>query len=303
MKHLIESQQITKDFLFKLFKRADELRSNSSDSLKGKVLTTLFYEPSTRTRLSFESAMLKMGGQVMGTENAKEFSSAIKGESLEDSIRVISAYSDAIVMRHSEEGSAKIASEVSGVPVINGGDGKGQHPTQALLDAYTIYRENGSLDEIKIAMVGDLSSGRTVRSLCYLLGKFENVEIIFVSPENLRIGEDIKDYLKEHGVKFGEENDIEKVLSYADVIYMTRIQKERISEEDYSKAKGKFVINNENLQLVKKDARIMHPLPHVEEIQIDFETEQSDERIAYFRQAENGLYIRMALLEELLLNN
>jgi len=299
--HLIESQQLNKERLFKLFKRANELRAFPSTSLNGKVLTTLFYEPSTRTRLSFESAMLKMGGQVMGTENAKEFSSAAKGESLEDSIRVIAGYSDAIVMRHSETGSAEKAAKVSPVPIINGGDGKGQHPTQALLDAYTIYRELGRLDKIKIAMVGDLASGRTVRSLCYLLGKFTEIEIIFVSPENLRIGDDIKEYLQRHNIKFQEKYNLEEVLPEVDIVYMTRIQKERISLEDYEKARGKFVINSENIDLLKEDSRIMHPLPHIEEITLPITTEENDLRVAYFRQAENGLYIRMALLEEMIL--
>ena len=300
--HLIESQQLHKERLMKLFKRANELRAFSSDSLKGKVLTTLFYEPSTRTRLSFEAAMLKMGGQVMGTENAKEFSSAAKGESLEDSIRVIASYSDAVVMRHSETGSAEKASKVSSVPIINGGDGKGQHPTQALLDAYTIYREFGRLDNLKIAMVGDLASGRTVRSLCYLLGKFSGIEIIFVSPENLRIGEDIKEYLGRHNIQFQEKDNLEEVLPEVDIVYMTRIQKERISLEDYEKAKGKFVINSSNISLLREDSRIMHPLPHIEEIELPIEIEKNDPRIAYFRQAENGLYIRMALLEEMILD-
>ncbi len=302
-KHLIKSQQFTKEHLFNLFNRADELRISPSDSLNGKVLTTLFYEPSTRTRLSFESAMLKMGGQIMGTENAREFSSASKGESLADTIRVIATYSDAIVMRHNKEGSVEKASEVSDVPIINGGDGKGQHPTQALLDTYTIYREIGKLDNIKIAMVGDLASGRTVRSLCYLLGKFSGVKIVFVSPVNLKISQEIKDYLEKHNIEFSEEDDLEKVLPAVDVVYMTRIQKERISQEDYEEAKGKFVINDANLEFISKGAIIMHPLPHVEEIDISIDKEQNDSRVAYFRQAENGLYIRMALLEELLLAN
>jgi len=299
--HLIESQQLDKNRLMKLFKRADELRSSPTNSLEGKILTTLFYEPSTRTRLSFEAAMLRMGGQVIGTENAKEFSSVAKGESLEDSIRVIAGYSDVIVMRHSETGSAKKAAGVSPVPLINGGDGKGQHPTQALLDAYTIYREFGRLDNLKVAMVGDLASGRTVRSLCYLLGKFAGIEIIFVSPENLRIGEDIKEYLQRHSIQFQEKDNLEEVLPEVDIVYMTRIQKERISLEDYKKAKGKFVINPSNISLLRKESRVMHPLPHMEEIDLPTEIEDSDERIAYFRQAENGLYIRMALLEEIIL--
>ena len=165
-KHILESQQFTKENLYTLFQKANQLRTNPTNSLKNKIIATLFYEPSTRTRLSFESAMLKLGGNVIGTENAKEFSSAIKGESLEDSIRVLSKYADAIVIRHPETGAAKQASEVSTVPIINAGDGKGQHPTQALLDVYTIYREFNKIENLKITMVGDLASGRTVRSLC-----------------------------------------------------------------------------------------------------------------------------------------
>jgi len=301
VKHLIESQQLDKERLMKLFKRANELKKFPSNSLKGKVLTTLFYEPSTRTRLSFEAAMLRMSGQVMGTENAKEFSSVAKGESLEDSIRVIAGYSDVIVMRHGEMGSAKKAAQVSPVPIINGGDGKGQHPTQALLDVYTIYLEFGRLDNLKIAMVGDLASGRTARSLCYLLGKFSGIEITFVSPENLKMDDDIKEYLRNHNVQFQEKDNLEEVLPDVDVVYMTRIQKERISSEDYEKAKGKFVINSSNISLLRENSRIMHPLPHIEEINLPIETENTDKRVAYFRQAENGLYIRMALLEEMIL--
>jgi len=298
--YLIESQQLSKELLFSLFKRADELRENHEETLKGKVLATLFYEPSTRTRLSFESAMLKMGGRVVSTENAKEFSSAIKGESLEDTIRVVSAYADCIVMRHYIDGSAKTAAEISPKPFINAGDGRGQHPTQALLDVYTIWREFGHLDKLNIAFVGDLANGRTVRSLCYLLGKFAGTKVTFVSPLNLRIGEDIKEYLKKHGIEFSEDDDLAKVLPRMDIIYMTRIQKERMPLEEYEKAKGHYCINTHNLGLVKDGARILHPLPHVEEIDLPVEVEQHDKRVAYFRQAENGLYVRMALLEHLL---
>jgi len=304
MNHIIESQQFTSEILFSLFDRAEEfrekLKQGQEDCLKNKILAALFYEPSTRTRLSFESAMLKLGGKIIGTENAKEFSSAVKGESLEDSIRVLGSYADIIVLRHSEEGAAKKASEVSLVPIINAGDGKGQHPTQALLDVYTIYREFEKIDGLKIAMVGDLSSGRTVRSLCYLLSKFRDIEIIFVSPNNLKMNNDIKDYLFKNQVKFREEENLNKILGEVDIIYMTRIQKERISAEDYEMAKGKFVINKDNLSLIKEDARIMHPLPHIEEIDLSFDIEKSDKRVAYFRQAENGLFIRMALLDKIL---
>ena len=301
--HLIESQQFDSEFLLSLFDKADRIRESPEsfrNSLNGKIMATLFYEPSTRTRLSFESAMLKLGGRIIGTENAEEFSSAIKGESLEDTARVISNYADCIVIRHKIEGSAKIASEVSPVPVINAGDGKGHHPTQALLDMYTIKREIGRIDNFTIAIAGDLSTGRTVRSLSYLLAKFNNIKIIFVSPEHLSMQEDIKFYLRKHGVIFREDSDLNSAMKEADIIYMTRIQKERMSIEDYQKAKGKFIINKENFHIIKNSARILHPLPHVEEINLPLEVEQTDPRVAYFRQAQNGLYVRMALLHELL---
>lgn len=301
LSHCIESQQFSRELLFDLFRTADQLREQkTTDCLKGMVMASLFYEPSTRTRLSFESAMLRLGGSVVGTENAREFSSAVKGESLEDSTRVLCAYADVIVLRHNVEGAAKVCSSVSRIPVINAGDGKGQHPTQALLDVYTLYREFGKIDGLKIALVGDLASGRTVRSLCYLLGKFEGVEIIFVSPENLKMKEDIKDYLTRHAISFREESDLNAVLTEVDVVYMTRIQKERISSEDYDSARGKFILNEDNFHFLPRDARVMHPLPHVEEINLPVALETSDERVAYFRQAENGLYARMALLVHLL---
>jgi len=303
LNHLIEAQQLTPDLLLSLFKKADELRANlgaHAEDLKGKILATLFYEPSTRTRLSFESAMLKLGGNILTAENAKEFSSYVKGESIEDTVRVVGFYADCIVIRHFEEDVTKKAIEVSKVPIINAGEGRGQHPTQALLDAYTIYREKGRIDSLKIAMVGDLASGRTVRSLCYLLSKFKNIEIIFVSPENLKMKDDIKEYLTRKNVKFSEADNLNHILDKVDVIYMTRIQKERINLEDYEKAKGKFVINKENFQLLGVNTIIMHPLPHVEEIDLPVDVEKNDLRIAYFREVENGLYIRMALLKHLL---
>lgn len=297
LKHFVESQQLDKETIFEIFNTADKFKNGeTTDILKGKVLATLFYEPSTRTRLSFEAAMLKLGGSVISTENAKEFSSAVKGETIEDSVRVVSSYADAIVMRHYEEGSAKIASSISNVPVINAGDGKGQHPTQALLDLYTIYKELGRLDKLKIAIVGDLASGRTARSLCYLLGKFESNEIIFLSPEHLKMKEDIKEYLTKHCIKFTEENNLDQVLPLVDIVYMTRVQKERITLDEYENARGKYVINQNNFGLLKPGARILHPLPKIDEITLPIEVEENDKRVAYFRQAQNGLYIRMALL-------
>ncbi len=303
MEHIIESQQFSRDFLFDLFQKTDEMKKNPPKSLTGKIMCSLFYEPSTRTRLSFESAIIKLGGFVIGTENAEEFSSAVKGESLEDSIRVISKFVDVIVLRHFNEGSAKIASELSNVPLINAGDGKGQHPTQSLLDIYTIYKEIGRIDNINIAIVGDLANGRTARSLCYLFGKFKNIKIIFVSPENLKMKDDIKNYLAKKNIKFKEEIDLNKIIGDMDIIYMTRIQKERMDPETYEKANGKYIINEEKLKLIKEGARILHPLPHVEEIDLPIEIEKNDKRIAYFRQAENGLYIRMALLDYILNND
>ena len=301
LKHFIESQQLDKETIFEIFERADEFKKgNYSDILKGKILATLFYEPSTRTRLSFESAMLKLGGNVISTENAKEFSSAIKGETIEDSARVISSYADIVVMRHHEEGSVKIASNVSKVPIINAGDGKGQHPTQSLIDIYTIYKEIGRLQNLKIAIVGDLASGRTARSLCYLLGKFSGNEIIFISPEHLKMKDDIKEYLTRHEVNFREENNLDGILPEVDVIYMTRVQKERITLDEYTNAKGKYTLDQNNFNLLKRESRILHPLPKIEEINLPIEIEEMDSRVAYFRQAENGLYIRMALLSYLL---
>ena len=299
-KNLIESQQLDLKTIFDLFNKADELRNSAKKPLNGKILATLFYEPSTRTRLSFESAMLKLGGKVISTENAKEFSSAIKGESLEDSIRVISEYSDIIVIRHFEEGAAKRAASVSPIPIVNGGDGPGQHPTQALLDLYTIWKEIGKIDKIKIAMIGDLKYGRTIRSLCYLLGKFQDIKIIFVAPKHLSVSDDIKDYLKKHKVSFEEQTELNKCLSQVDIVYMTRIQKERMSDKEYEGVKEIYQITKKNFELLKKSARLLHPLPHAEEIKLPLEIEQTDERVAYFKQAKNGLYIRMALLSYLL---
>lgn len=300
LKHLVETQQLSSEVIFELFHKADELQKSDQKPLKGKILATLFYEPSTRTRLSFESAMMRLGGRILTTENAKEFSSAVKGESIEDTTRTVASYADGIVMRHFEEGAAARAAAISPVPIINAGDGGGQHPTQALLDLYTIYKECFKIDGLKIAMIGDLAYGRTVRSLCYLLGKFNDIQIIFVSPKNLKMREDIKEYLKNHAVDFREEDDLNKVLPLIDIAYMTRTQKERMLPEEYETAKGKYVINSENLSLVKPNARILHPLPHVEEIDIPIWLEQTDPRIAYFRQVQNGLFVRMALLNHLL---
>lgn len=305
LKHVIEAQQFSRRWLEeKLFPLADEMekivRKGGSNILAGKRMITFFYEPSTRTRASFEMAMDFLGGKVVfSTENARQFSSVAKGETIEDTIRVLSAYRpDVIVLRTDEEGMAKRAAKYSTVPIINAGDGTGQHPTQALLDLYTIQKEIGRIAGISIAMVGDLARGRTVRSLSYLLGKFTDIKIYFVSPEVVRMRDDIKDYLKRNGVWFTEERDLRIVAPKVDVIYQTRTQKERGELPlEYQKEPGFYIVNQEVLDLMKKDAIIMHPLPRVDEIAREVD---KDPRAAYFRQAENGLYVRIALLKMLL---
>lgn len=298
MRHAIKTQQYRRESLDALFASADEFQNGHGTPLAGKVLASLFYEPSTRTRLSFESAMLRLGGNVLTTENAREFSSAFKGETLEDSIRIVGGYADAIVLRHYEIGAAERAATVSSVPVINAGDGAGQHPTQALLDLYTIRKEQGKIDGLRILMMGDLKNGRTIRSLSYLLGKYKDLHIDFISSSSLRVGSDIKSYLSRHGVSFEEGEDAALVLEKADVVYQTRIQKERFaSEEDYRANKGKYVLTASNTACMKSGAIIMHPLPRVDEIATDLDELP---RAAYFRQARYGVLVRMALLCELL---
>ena len=301
--HVIRAQQFGRNVMAEIFESAGEMerivREGGSELLAHKVMATVFYEPSTRTRLSFESAMKRLGGDVIATENAREFSSAAKGETLEDTIRIIEGYADVIVLRHYESGAAERAASVTDVPIINAGDGPGQHPTQALLDMYTIQKEIGHLDGISIAMVGDLANGRTVRSLSYLLAKYEDVTIYFVAPEIVRMKDDIKEYLTRHHIAFVEETDLKAVASEVDVIYQTRIQKERFGDriEDYEKASGVYIVDRNILSAMKPDAIVMHPLPRIGEIKPEVD---SDPRAAYFRQAQNGLYIRMALLKMLL---
>ncbi|KVI10392.1 Aspartate carbamoyltransferase [Cynara cardunculus var. scolymus] len=287
---VIEAQQFDRDILSAIFEVAREMeiiekKSRGSQLLNGYLMATLFYEPSTRTRLSFESAMKRLGGEVLTTENAREFSSAAKGETLEDTIRTVEGYTDIIVMRHFESGAARRAAMTANIPIINAGDGPGEHPTQALLDVYTIEREIGKLDGIKVGLVGDLANGRTVRSLAYLLAKYNDVKVYFVSPE-----EDIKEYLTSKGVEWEESADLKEVASKCDVVYQTRIQKERFGERTdlYEEACGKYIVDREILDVMQKHAVIT--------VDVD-----GDPRAAYFRQAKNGLYIRMALLKLLLL--
>jgi aspartate carbamoyltransferase catalytic subunit len=301
LRHVIESQQFSRPLLEEIFERADQMRSDphrAAGRLQGRIMAALFYEPSTRTRLSFESAMLRLGGRTMGTENAHEFSSAAKGETLEDSIRIVSGYADVIVLRHSEEGAARRAAAASEVPVINAGDGPGQHPTQALLDVYTIRDELGRLDGIRIALVGDLANGRTARSLVYLLSKYRDVEVSFVAPPAVAMRQDIKSHLDEHRVRWRETVDLDAVLPEVDVVYQTRIQKERFEDEAaYQAVKGVYRIDAAAMKRLASDAILLHPLPRVDEIAPEVD---ADPRAAYFRQARNGVQIRMALLDMVL---
>ncbi|HEV3275712.1 MAG TPA: aspartate carbamoyltransferase [Terriglobia bacterium] len=297
--HIVEAQQFDRDTLLEIFDLTARMepiaRSGGCARYPNSIMATLFYESSTRTRFSFETAMHRLGGRVISTENAAEFSSVSKGETLEDTVRILNGYADVIVLRHYEVGAALRASRVSRVPVINAGDGVGQHPTQALLDLYTIQKEIGHVDGLRIAMVGDLAQGRTVRSLAYLLGKFEDVQVWFVAPPLLKMKEDILTYLAQHGVRYTEESSLEAVLPLVDVVYQTRIQKERFGDRiaDYEQCRGLYMIDRGSLRLMKPDAIVMHPLPRVNEIAPEVD---ADPRAAYFRQAENGLFVRMALL-------
>jgi len=294
LRHVIESQQFTLPLLMELFTRSRGMerivaRGGSLD-YQNRIMAALFYQPSTRTRLSFEAAMQRLGGRVLSTEHARAFSSEVEGEQVEDSIRIIGSYSDVIVIRHHETGGAQRAARVSPVPVINAGDGDGgQHPTQALLDLYTIYRER-SLDGLSVAFIGELDKGRTVRSLAYLLAKFERIKIFFVSPPELQMKPDILEYLDEHGVRYELESDIDRVIREVDVVYQTRIRPERLKDTQNLK---RYAIDSAVLQRMKADAMILHPLPRTVELD---KTVDSNPRALYFRQAINGLYVRMALL-------
>jgi len=313
LRHVIESQQFTVPLLMELFERSRGMervvaRGGSLD-YQNRIMTTLFYSPSTRTRLSFEAAMHRLGGRVLSTEHAGTFSSEVEGEQVEDSIRIISGYSDVIVIRHSAEDGARRAAEVSAVPVINAGDGNGgQHPTQALLDLYTIYRQR-PLDGLSVAIIGELDKGRTARSLAYLLAKFERVKMFFVSPPQLQMKADILAYLDEHGVRYELESDIDRVIGEVDVVYQTRIRPERVRETDGRGNEGRenddrenaglrrYAIDSSVVQRMKPDALILHPLPRTVELD---KSVDADPRAMYFRQAMNGLYVRMALLTMLL---
>jgi aspartate carbamoyltransferase catalytic subunit len=298
-KDIISVKQFGRDDLEYVFGVAHEMRGmvervGTFDLLKGKILANLFYEPSTRTSSSFTAAMERLGGSVIPINEVK-YSSVSKGESLPDTIRTLECYADVIVLRHPETGSAAIAAKAARTPVINAGDGGGEHPTQALLDTFTIFEELGvgQGDGMTVTMLGDLKYGRTVHSLARLLSLFK-VKINYVSPEILRMPREVMDEVGEKGIPQAEFNSLEKVLPETDVLYVTRVQKERFEDPaDYEKVKGAYVIDPEIMKAAKQDMIVMHPLPRVGEISVDFD---DDPRAAYFRQMEYGLYVRMALL-------
>ena len=298
LNHIIEAQQFTVPLIREVFERSRGMekivsRGGSLDYQK-RIMATLFYTPSTRTRFSFEAAMHRLGGRVLSTEQAGRFSSEIEAEDVEDSIRMISGYTDVIVIRHPDEGGARRAANASSVPVINAGDGHGgQHPTQALLDLYTIYRER-PLDGLSIAFVGELDRGRTVRSLAYLLAKFERIKLYFVSPPELQMRRDILQYLDRHNVHYEVTAEVEKVWGEVDVVYQTRILPERIANKSDL---GRYTIDAPVLRKLKADALILHPFPRTGELD---KSVDGDPRALYFREAQNGLYVRMALLTLLL---
>jgi aspartate carbamoyltransferase catalytic subunit len=301
--HVLSVHDFSAQRVKRLFARAQEMRRIISRKharcsiLEGSIMGTVFYEASTRTRFSFEAAMLRLGGQVITTENAAQFSSATKGESLADSIRTMGCYLDLIVLRHFTEGAATIAAKASSVPIINGGDGSGEHPTQALLDLFTIQEERGDLSQQHVVFVGDLKHGRTVHSLARLLGMY-NTTLSFVSPESLCLPDALFHGLSYAGCTIQDRRRLEDVIGDADVIYMTRVQKERLAEAtDVATDGSDYALTEALVKYLNPHAIVMHPFPRNSEIPTWFD---ADPRAAYFRQIQNGLYIRMALLEELL---
>ena len=301
MRHLMSPLDFSVEELDQLLNLAHDIELHPekyAHACDGKKLATLFYEPSTRTRLSFEAAMLNLGGSVLGFSSAAS-SSASKGESVSDTIRMISCYADICAMRHPKEGAPMVASMVSSIPVINAGDGGHQHPTQTLTDLLTIRSLKGRLDHFTIGLCGDLKFGRTVHSLVRALSRYEGVNFIFISPEELKVPDYIKeDVLEAAGIPYQEVERLEDVMPDLDVLYMTRVQKERFfNEEDYVRLKDFYILNNQKMKLAKDDMIVMHPLPRVNEISVEVD---KDPRAAYFRQVQYGVYARMALILTLL---
>lgn len=300
MRHLMNPLDFSVEELDRLFDLANDIEADPqkyAHACAGKKLATCFYEPSTRTRLSFESAMLNLGGSVLGFSDAAS-SSASKGESVSDTIRIISCYADICAMRHPKEGAPMVAAEKSGIPVINAGDGGHQHPTQTLTDLLTIRSLKGHLDNLTIGLCGDLKFGRTVHSLINALSRYENVRFIFISPEELRIPDYITEMLTEQNIPYEEVIRLEDKMPELDILYMTRVQKERfLDEEEFNRVKDSFVLDPSKLRTAKSDMIVLHPLPRVNEIT---RAVDNDPRAAYFRQVENGKFVRMALIYTLL---
>ena len=296
-KSLISINDYSKENYMRILELAEEFEKKPKQNLlQGYVIATLFFEPSTRTRLSFESAINRLGGRVIGFAEAG-ITSATKGESLRDTIKTVSNYCDLIVMRHPLEGSARFASEVAGVPVINAGDGANQHPTQTLLDLYSINKTQGKLDDLNIFMVGDLKYGRTVHSLLMAMSKFKTT-FNFISPDELKMPGEYKLYLDNLGLKYYEHKDFTEIISRADIIYMTRVQKERFSDPiEYEKVKNTYVLKNRMLENTRETMKILHPLPRVNEISEDVDENM---KAYYFTQTLNGVYTRMAIITSIL---
>ena len=301
MENLIDIMQLSVEEIDALVQKGCDIMANPAayaHKCDGKILATLFFEPSTRTRLSFESAMLSLGGQVLGFSSAAS-SSASKGESVADTIRVVSAYCDIIAMRHPKEGAPLVATQHSLVPVINAGDGGHNHPTQTLTDLITIHKEKGHFDNLTIGFCGDLKFGRTVHSLVAAMSRYTGVRFVFVSPEELKLPRYVKEqYVKSKNIPYTQSTCLEEVMPELDILYMTRVQKERFfNEEDYLRLKDSYILTPEKLENAKEDLRILHPLPRVNEISVAVD---EDPRACYFKQAQNGRYIRMALIMKLL---
>ncbi len=301
MRHLMSPMDFTAEELENLMDLANDIEANPSKYAKaceGKKLATCFYEPSTRTRLSFESAMLNLGGNVLGFSSA-DSSSAAKGESVADTIRVISCYADICAMRHPKEGAPLVASLKSTIPVINAGDGGHEHPTQTLTDLLTIRSLNGKIGNMTIGLCGDLKFGRTVHSLINALTRYEGIKIILISPKELRVPDYIRDdVLEKNNIPYEEVERLEDAMPALDILYMTRVQRERFfNEEEYLRMKGFYILDEDKMKLAKEDMLVLHPLPRVNEISVEVD---DDPRAAYFRQAQYGVYIRMALILTLL---
>ncbi len=300
MRHLMSPLDFTTKELEDLFILAGDIEHNPAryaHACDGRILATCFYEPSTRTRLSFESAMTRLGGSVLGFSSAAS-SSAAKGESVADTIRMVSCYADICAMRHPKEGAPMVAAEKSRIPVINAGDGGHQHPTQTLTDLLTIRSLKGRLDNLTIGLCGDLKFGRTVHSLIGALVRYANIRFIFISPEELRVPDYITDMLRSRNIPYEEVIRLEKVMPQLDLLYMTRVQKERFfNEEDYVRLKDFYILDTAKMSLAREDMLVLHPLPRVNEISVEV---ASDPRAAYFRQARYGVYVRMALILTLL---